>query len=1091
MNDWQLLPDYVNHGSETAFRTLVDRHLGLVYGTAQRQVSDTQLAEDVAQTVFILLARKAPRFGPNVVLPGWLFHTTRFVGATALRSERRRQRREQEAFQMAQLNVTEGGSPPLGPWLDEAINQLSATDRDAVLLRFGQGQSLQEVGTRLGVSEEAAKKRVNRAVEKLRGIAAQRGVTLSVAALGGALAEQLGLGAPVGLATTVAAKALVAGVLSGAALPPLTAQTLNLWRLAKLKWAGLVGTATVATVLLVNGLMPDRASGPEGGVARGQAGTATRKAVLADPVPAVGQATDQGATSERVLRFHAVAKDTGEPVRQATLAVNTVTRAAWKERYDLATDEQGWAKVPYPPETGRLDVGVLSSGWAARFATWIPGKDDPIPGEYTLALERVTNAIGGWLRDAKEQPVANAEITIQFMRTGDSANRETPRERVGVMGEPMVAHSDRNGWWSCAVISPNNPGEFQLEARHPDFGPTTIFTPSGHATPTKEAEQKALELLWTGKMITRLNPGLTLSGVVLNEAGRPIAEALVAHEPFATEAVVLKSGADGSFTIQGLGPGNYDFSISKDGYAPEYRQANVQPGMSPTEVRLRPGALLRLRLMDEYGLEVAGARVLLEQWGEVRHKLKWEAESGADGRILWNSAPREGELQLCAIKDGWCYTRDIKLRADSQEHVITMRRALVVTGRVTEAGTGRPIEQMKAFPGYGEGQYSWERLATRRSTNGLYTVRFEEDRMPWRVRVEADGFAPFQSEPLLANFSGALDVVLQPVDSGTALRGIVCRPDGSPAAGAEVALLTLEHDVTLDRDRFSRDPGDKRIVTADKDGQFAFEPDPVAHSVAAASRDGFARLRVRDSRQPVTLRLQPWGRIEGVIDPSARSRQVDSVALDDAASPNYRGRVSLLAWQAKPDANSRFVFDCVPPESFCLYICSGVGIPIHHQTPVAVASGTTTKVTIAEVGSHVKGRLVAEDGAMVDWSKQTGSMTINSETHAPGVPTPVVRDTAVLFSAVDYWTSEAGRREANNSYSRKLELKADGSFQTDEPLPPGAYRLRAYLTNYRLDQELAIPDSGGNAVGEVDLGAIAVSERGQNANSQSAPAPSR
>ncbi len=118
-------------------------------------------------------------------------------------------------------------------------------------------------------------------------------------------------------------------------------------------------------------------------------------------------------------------------------------------------------------------------------------------------------------------------------------------------------------------------------------------------------------------------------------------------------------------------------------------------------------------------------------------------------------------------------------------------------------------------------------------------------------------------------------------------------------------------------------------------------------------------------------------------------------------------------------------------------------------------------------------------------------MSLNNETHQPAPSAEMTPSTASLLAAVDYWTSEAGRREANRSSSRKLELKADGSFETDEPLPLAAYRLRAYLTNYRLDQEFMIPDPGGNAVGMVDLGTIAVSGRGQNANSQSAPAPSR
>src|SRR6266498_3015580 len=104
MDDWGLLQHYVERNSEAAFRELVDRYLDLVRSAASRQVNDTQLAEEIVQAVFILLARKAAGFRRTIVLPGWLFRTTRFVATRALRGERRRQRREQEAIHMQELS---------------------------------------------------------------------------------------------------------------------------------------------------------------------------------------------------------------------------------------------------------------------------------------------------------------------------------------------------------------------------------------------------------------------------------------------------------------------------------------------------------------------------------------------------------------------------------------------------------------------------------------------------------------------------------------------------------------------------------------------------------------------------------------------------------------------------------------------------------------------------------------------------------------------------------------------------------------------------------------------------------------------------
>src|SRR4029078_6610458 len=175
MDDWQLIQDYVAWNSETAFRTLVDRHLNLVYAVALRQVRDPHLADEVAQAVFILLARKARALRPGTVVPGWLFRTTRFVASRAVRAENRRLEREKEAFAMQQLATPDDAWKRMAPAIDDALESLGETDRNAVLLRFFNEKSFRETGVALGASEEAAKKRVTRALEKLRTFFASRG----------------------------------------------------------------------------------------------------------------------------------------------------------------------------------------------------------------------------------------------------------------------------------------------------------------------------------------------------------------------------------------------------------------------------------------------------------------------------------------------------------------------------------------------------------------------------------------------------------------------------------------------------------------------------------------------------------------------------------------------------------------------------------------------------------------------------------------------------------------------------------------------------------------------------------------------------
>ena len=206
----QLLANYVRNGSNEAFRELVSRYLALVYSTAIRLVGgDTHLAEDVAQTVFVDLARKARTLPADVMLGGWLHRDTCFVASKTVRSERRRQSRERQAVEMNSLqNHPESDLRLVAPILDEAINRLGAEDRTAILLRFFEQSDFRAVGEALGSNEDAARMRVNRALEKLHSLLTHRGVTLSVAALGTVLTAEAVTAAPVGLAVTMSSVAL-------------------------------------------------------------------------------------------------------------------------------------------------------------------------------------------------------------------------------------------------------------------------------------------------------------------------------------------------------------------------------------------------------------------------------------------------------------------------------------------------------------------------------------------------------------------------------------------------------------------------------------------------------------------------------------------------------------------------------------------------------------------------------------------------------------------------------------------------------------------------------------------------------------------
>src|SRR6185436_9699668 len=165
-----LLAEYVQNGSEVAFHELITRYLDLVYSAAFRLVDgDAHRAEDVAQTVFVDLARVAGTLSREVMLGGWLHRHTCFVAANTMRGERRRQAREREAAEMNALHEDSGTNfSEAAPFLDQAINELDELDRRAILLRFFEQRDFRNIGATLGSNEDAARMRVNRALDKLQ-----------------------------------------------------------------------------------------------------------------------------------------------------------------------------------------------------------------------------------------------------------------------------------------------------------------------------------------------------------------------------------------------------------------------------------------------------------------------------------------------------------------------------------------------------------------------------------------------------------------------------------------------------------------------------------------------------------------------------------------------------------------------------------------------------------------------------------------------------------------------------------------------------------------------------------------------------------
>ncbi len=640
MNGAKLLESYRSTGSETAFAELLQHYTNLVYSVAKRRVSDQSLAEEVTQTVFIRLAKSPPKLTHDGELASWLHRTAVHVAIDVWRSETRRRTREEQSVAMQSPTTEEAKVwEDITPHLDEALSRLSEEDRQALLLRFFERKPMRDIGSTLGVSEDAAKMRVSRALNRLRGQLVPHGIACSVAALGLLVTAR----------SVEAAPANLAGRIVSACRVSRGAHTASFRRAGALRIAGAATLAVAVAWLFV-------ASG--GGDA--DAGAGTESAVQEPTTPgeplARGERSSAGVFTASVLasekirmRLQVVAGDTGQGLRGAEVQATYFHPGNRGEGHDLLTDSNGHAFIPEAKERGEAGMNVFVS-----IAGYVPvaiGFGRVFPSEFVLNLQPAA-LVAGVVVDEEGQPVSGVRL------------QATPREDL----QDDQPHTD----FQTTRVETDSAGLFQYPYV-PQSYPEVRFTLTreGYAPTDVEMSVGKPESLTATLVIKR---GFSISGRVTNDQGTPIPGATIRDLPkIGYRRMTTESDGNGEFLLRGISnqySSTTEVTVEAKGRTPQLRKVALIHTNETANFSLSKATPLRGRVVDQSGQPLAGVACRTHSDGQGRRPFWWSTRTDTEGRFEWDSAPAEPTLFWFEL-DGYEVIRDRSLRVGT-DHTITL-----------------------------------------------------------------------------------------------------------------------------------------------------------------------------------------------------------------------------------------------------------------------------------------------------------------------------------------------------------------------------------------------------------------------------------
>lgn len=795
-----------------------------------------------------------------------------------------------------------------------------------------------------------------------------------------------------------------------------------------------------------------------------------QRAGLATPADAKSPAGTQAGSNERQgdsnLLCVRVLDPQGKPLADARVHASVWTEEkGFKHNRDYKTDTAGIARVELPKTYQILRLWAGKKPFVTMFSHWeqneLASGVRP-PAEYAIPLERAASA-GGRIVDEAGKPIAGAHVQVRAAggtpvksdgRTGYNTWLATgtgdPR-----LGEDAAAVTDSDGRWRISNVPDNPQLKLFLLVSHPDYSSDESWGQlQNDADITTEMLRKQSATL-------TLKRGFIVQGRVTDPDGNPIKDAMVVQGNgpyFASTPKHFLTDADGRFRLPALPSQETSLTIIAPGFAPQLRKISVQKGLPPQDFQMALGKPVQLRFVDTAGKPIPRVYVQIKNWrgGEslcnIRHPkvLDTKIPEWADknGVWEWTWAP-DDPVNVNAYSyflKGYAPS-ELEITGGDPPRTVTLKPEHRITGRVTDAITGKPLPDFTVIPidVFRKSRLNAQRFNAKAGKDGRLDYLAERTDIPLRLRIEAIGYRT-QTGPEFRvgdDTSRTQNFLMQPSKPVT---GIVLDAAGKPVTGAAVLVATPTEWANIGGKNDDMPNGHQ--VSTDAAGRFELPDSGEPFIVLAQADAGFAMADFATDQHDVgTLRLQPWALVRGQFYDGGQPVKGARIRLDLVQLENPdRPRVETTRLQVATDKDGRFEFPRVPPLPVDVRVLLGPwrdeGFRSGPRVPLDLRPGQAVELKLGEDGASVHGRvkLVGKVPADLDCTYSVNYLVSRS----PGIARPA--EIAKLgFDIRKGWQATWAKTREGRAYLRTLrhwfvKLAPDGSFRVSG-VPPGDYDL--------------------------------------------------